>query len=82
MGTLEDRRIGQIDRDLRARMAILMGIHKALRTLFTEPDRGYKWIRQPSAPLGAHSALEIIMRGEISDLLSLRAYLDAELGVW
>ncbi|MGP9805975.1 MbcA/ParS/Xre antitoxin family protein [Paracoccus sp. NSM] len=72
---------GLIDRNLCARLAILMGIHKALRTLFTEPDRGYKWIRQPSAALGAQSALDIMMRGKISDLLSLRAYLDAELGV-
>lgn len=73
--------IGPVDRDLRARMAILMGIHEALRTLFTEPARGYKWIRQPSVALGAQSALDIMMRGEISDLLRLRAYLDAELGV-
>ena len=73
--------IGRTDRDLCARMAILMGIHKALRTLFTEPDRGYKWIRKPSVALGLQSALDIMMRGEISDLLRLRAYLDAELGV-
>jgi len=39
--------IGRIDRDLRARMAILMGIHKALRYLFTDPARGHAWIRKP-----------------------------------
>ena len=74
--------IGRLDRDLRARMAILMGIHKALRYLFTEPARGYAWIRRPSAALGGQSALDIMMRGEITDLIDLRSYLDAERGAW
>ena len=73
--------IGPIDRDLRARMAILMGIHKALRTLFTEPARGYKWIRQPSVAFGAYSALDIMVRGEITDLVEIRDYLVTELAV-
>ena len=70
--------IGRIDRDLRARMAILMGIHKALRYLFTEPARGYVWIRKPNAAFADQSALSVMMRGEITDLIDLRAYLDAE----
>ncbi len=45
----KDGSIGRIDRDLRARMAILMGIHKGLRYLFTDPARGYAWIRKPNA---------------------------------
>ncbi|MBK1634754.1 MbcA/ParS/Xre antitoxin family protein [Rhodovulum adriaticum] len=74
--------IGRIDRDLRARMAILMGIHKALRYLFTDPARGYAWIRKPNEAFGGQSALDIMMRGEITDLIDLRAYLDAERGAW
>ena len=74
--------IGRIDRDLRARMAILMGIHKALRYLFTEAARGYAWIRKPSAAFGGRSALDIMLLGEITDLIDLRAYLDAERGAW
>ena len=74
--------IGRIDRDLRARMAILMGIHKGLRYLFSEAPRGYAWIRKPNANLGGQSALDVMMRGEITDLIDLRAYLDAERGAW
>ncbi|MFV3130346.1 MbcA/ParS/Xre antitoxin family protein [Niveispirillum sp. KHB5.9] len=74
--------IGRIDRDLRARMAILMGIHKALRYLFAEPARGYAWIRKPNEAFAGQSALDIMMRGEITDLLDLRFYLDAERGAW
>lgn len=74
--------IGRIDRDLRARMSILMGIHKALRYLFTEPARGYAWIRKPNAAFEGQSALDVMMRGEITDLIDLRSYLDAERGGW
>jgi ABC-type uncharacterized transport system YnjBCD permease subunit len=70
--------IGRIDRDLRARMAILMGIHKGLRYLFTEPARGYAWIRKPNDAFAGQSALDVMMRGEITDLIDLRGYLDAE----
>ncbi|WP_457155244.1 MbcA/ParS/Xre antitoxin family protein [Mesorhizobium sp. P5_C1] len=74
--------IGRIDRDLRTRMAHLMGIHKGLRYLFTEPARGYAWIRKPNATFGGKSALDLMLRGEISDLAAMREWLDAERGAW
>ena len=74
--------IGRIDRDLRARMGILMGVQKALRYLFTEPARGYAWIKKPNSALAGHTALDVMMRGEITDLIDLRSYLDAERGAW
>jgi hypothetical protein len=33
--------IGRMDRDKKARLSNLMGIHKALRLTFVEPARGY-----------------------------------------
>lgn len=78
----KEGKIGRIDRDLRARMAILMGIHKGLRYLFTDPARGYDWIRKPNTTFNGKSALDIMMRGEITDLIDLRSYLDAERGAW
>lgn len=74
--------IGRIDRDLRARMAILMGVHKGLRYLFSDPARGYAWVRKPNAAFDGQSALDIMLRGEITDLLDLRGWLDAERGAW
>lgn len=74
--------VGRIGRDLRSRMAALMGIHIALRTLFTEPDRGYAWIRLPNEAFEGRCALDMMLRGEISDLINLRAYLDAEQRTW
>jgi hypothetical protein len=36
----------------------------------------------PSAAFGGRSALDVMLRGEITDLIDLRAYLDAERGAW
>jgi hypothetical protein len=73
------RRIG---RDGRARLSNLMGIHKALRLIFTEPQRGYAWIKAPNAAFGGRSALEVMLGGELTDLMRVRRYLDAERGAW
>ncbi|MDF1600928.1 MbcA/ParS/Xre antitoxin family protein [Mesorhizobium sp. YIM 152430] len=71
---------GRTDRDLRARMADLMGIHEGLRYLFKDPSRGYEWIRKPNAAFGGLSALQIMLRGDISDLAAIRDWLEAEGG--
>ncbi|WP_405030726.1 MbcA/ParS/Xre antitoxin family protein [Pleomorphomonas sp. JP5] len=76
----KDGSIGRIDRDLRMRMAHLMGIHKGLRYLFKEPARGYEWVRKPNDTFDGRSALDLMLRGELSDLQDMRAYLDAERG--
>jgi hypothetical protein len=73
---------GRVDRDLRARMAILMGVHKGLRYLFTDPARGYGWVRAANAAFGGRSALEVMMQGEITNLIDVRGWLDAERGGW
>lgn len=77
----KEGRIGRVDRDLRTRMAVLMGIHKGLRYLFTDPARGYAWIRKPNTRFNDMSALDIMMAGEITDLIDVRDYLDAERGL-
>lgn len=78
----KDGAIGRIDRDLRMRMAHLMGIHKGLRYLFKEPARGYGWLRRPNAGFGGLSALDLMLRGEISDLAAMREWIDSERGAW
>ncbi len=74
--------IGRFNRDLKARLSNLMGIHKALRLIFNEPQRGYAWIGAPNAAFEDQSALEVILGGELTDLMRVRRYLDAERGGW
>lgn len=64
------------------RLGDLMGIHKALRYMFTEPERGYRWIREPNAFFGGQSALDRMLAGAPADLAHVRAMLDAERGGW
>jgi len=78
----KDGKIGRIDRDLRMRMALLIGIHKGLRYLFRDPERGYAWIRKPNAAFEGRSALDVMLRGEMTDLIALRDWLNAERGAW
>lgn len=73
---------GRIDRDGKARLSNLMGIHKALRIIFQEPQRGYAWIKTPNDAFGGRPALAIMLGGELTDLMRVRRYLDAERGSW
>jgi Protein of unknown function (DUF2384) len=77
-----NRAPGTLGRDGKARLSNLMGIHKALRIIFHEPQRGYDWIKAPNAAFGGQSALQIMLGGELTDLMRVRRYLDAERGAW
>lgn len=73
---------GRISRDGRARLSNLMGVHKALRMIFSEPQRGYTWIKADNAAFDGSSALEVMLGGELTDIMRVRHYLDAERGGW
>ena len=74
--------IGRIGRDQKARLSNIMGIHKALRIIFREPDRAYGWIRASNSAFGGRSAIDVMLSGELTDLMRVRRYLDAERGGW
>lgn len=73
---------GRIDRDTRARLSNLMGIHKALRILFQDAERGYRWIKAANETFGGRSALDVMLGGDLTDLMRVRRLLDAERGGW
>ena len=72
--------IGRIPRDLKSRLSNLMGIHKALRIIFTETDRAYGWIQRPNDAFGGASALDVMLGGELTDIMRVRRYLDSVRG--
>jgi hypothetical protein len=74
--------VATLSADTVFRLGVLLGIHKALRYLFTSPERGYAWIRKPNAAFGGRSALDKMLQGAPTDLAEVRAYLDAERGGW
>jgi len=72
--------IGRLTVDQKTRLSILMGIHKALRIIFTENSRAYEWVKKPNRAFEGKSALEIMLQGQIMDLFDVRLYLDAARG--
>ena len=72
--------LGSLGRDQKARLSNLMGIHKALRIIFRDPERIYNWVKKPSRSFGERSALEVMLGGELTDIMRVRHYLDAERG--
>jgi hypothetical protein len=74
--------IKDVPRDTIWRLGDLMGIHKALRYMFVDPERGYAWVSKPNQAFGGKSALERMLGGAPSDITSVRNYLDAERGGW
>ncbi|MEP1933131.1 MAG: MbcA/ParS/Xre antitoxin family protein [Roseibium sp.] len=73
---------GRIDRDLATRLSLLMGIHKGLRYLFSDPVRGYRWIKTPNDVFSGETPLAVMLEGSMFALVRLRSYLDAERGGW
>ncbi|WP_069337907.1 MbcA/ParS/Xre antitoxin family protein [Sphingobium yanoikuyae] len=73
---------GRISRDGLARLSNLMGIHKALRIIFQEPQRGYDWIKASNAAFEGATALAVMLGGELTDIMRVRRHLDAERGGW
>ncbi len=74
--------IGRIGRDGKARLSNLMGIYKALKVIFSEAARRDAWVNAPNEAFGGVSALNVMLRGELTDLMRIRRYLDAERGAW
>lgn len=74
--------VSTIPHDTACRLSYLMGIHKALRHLFKEPERAYAWVRRDNEVFGGQSALTRMLAGDVTDLAVVRSYLDAERGGW
>lgn len=74
--------IGRVGRDGKARLSNIIGIHKALKIVFHDPARGYAWIKASNEALDGCSALDVMLGGELTDLMRVRRYLDAERGGW
>ena len=64
------------------RISLMIGVFKAINTLFPDTVRADVWMRAPNkAPLlRGQSAVAFIVQGNLERLRALKAYLDAEVG--
>lgn len=82
--TLESWRRGDcagVPHDVLFRISYVLGIYKALHTIFPNELQADGWIRRPnSAPLFAgRTAIDLIAEEGIDGLAAVRKYLDAQL---
>jgi hypothetical protein len=75
-------RVRALPHDALQRISYLLGIHKALQILYSDPALADAWIQRPNAAFGGQSALERMLAGDVSDLAAVRAHLDAARGGW
>lgn len=71
--------------DTMERISYLLGIHKALRILFSRNEQSVReWVKVPNSnPLfGGRPALERMLSGRVADLYEVRRFLDAQRGAW
>ncbi|WP_148301738.1 MbcA/ParS/Xre antitoxin family protein [Sneathiella glossodoripedis] len=59
-------------------MSNLIGIHKCLRRLFSDPERAYDWIKRRNTVFDGRSALEVMLKGHLTDIIVVRRHLFAE----
>ncbi len=70
--------VGKCSSECHARLLNLIGIHKALMTIFRKSERAYSWIRTDNAAFDGVSALHHMLDGELADIMRVRCYLAAE----
>ncbi|HZA65296.1 MAG TPA: MbcA/ParS/Xre antitoxin family protein [Geminicoccaceae bacterium] len=75
-------RVRSLPHDTLRRISYLLGIHKALQILYSDPTLADGWVRRPNAAFGGQSALERMLAGDVTDLAAVRAHLDAARGGW
>ncbi len=75
-------RFGKPAPDTLRRIGYLLGIHKALRVLFRNPENLYGWISRPNDDFNGQSTLDRMLAGDLTDLAHVRQYLDGMRGGW
>jgi len=63
--------------DLGTRISYVLGIFKALESIYQRPEMADTWVRKPNDAFGGQSALDRMLAGQIVDLAEVRQYLDS-----
>ena len=63
--------------DLATRISYVLGIFKALNTIYEHAELADSWVRKPNAAFGGQSALDRMLGGQVVDLARVREYLDS-----
>jgi hypothetical protein len=75
--------VGPLTRDQLERVGLVLGVQKALRTLFADDAAALRWLKgvNTDLPFSGRSPLDRMTLGSVDDLYAVRRYLDAWRGV-
>lgn len=65
-----------LSRDTLERISYLLGIFKGLQILLPQKEQADAWIKRQNAAFGEQTPLQRMLAGNISDLLTVRRYID------
>ena len=71
---------GALNADTLERISYVLGIYKALKLLFPNPQQADGWMRRTNQAFGGRTALDHALGGKVVDLAGVRGYLDAVRG--
>jgi uncharacterized protein (DUF2384 family) len=71
---------GDVSADTLERISHLGSVYKALGILLDSPEAAVRWIRRPNRFFEGASALDIMLTGNLSDIIRVRQYVDAQRG--
>ncbi len=71
---------GDVSADTLERISHLGSIYKALSILLDSPEAAVSWIRRPNRYFEGATALDIMLSGNLSDIIRVRQYVDAQRG--
>ena len=71
---------GDVSADTLERISHLGSIYKSLQILLDTPEAADRWIRRPNAFFEGVPALDIMLNGNLSDIIRVRQYVDAQRG--
>lgn len=63
--------------DQRTRVSLILGIHKALSTLFLQPKHRVEWITNTNSKFDGYSPKDMLLSGSLIEVYRLRDYLES-----
>ncbi len=74
--------VGAVPLDVLRRIGYVAGIWKALQIVYSDSTQADSWLRRPNRAFGDQAPLDRMSAGDVTDLVTVRDYLDAARGPW
>ena len=75
-------KVSKLPNDTIRRIGYIAGIYKALQILYPDSRQADDWIKRPNRLFGGQTPLQRMTAGDVTDLATVRAYLDAARAPW